>query len=77
MPADHYAEVHAGFSWNVPAEFNIATACCGRWAPDRTRFALYWEDESGATSAHSFWDLQREANRLSNVLAALGVAVKR
>jgi hypothetical protein len=73
MPADHYAEVHAGFSWNVPAEFNIATACCGRWAPDRTRFALYWEDESGATSAHSFWDLQREANRLSNVLAALGV----
>src|SRR6185436_6203961 len=57
----------------VPAEFNIATACCGRWAPDRTRFALYWEDESGATSAHSFWVLQREANRLSNVLAALGV----
>ena len=74
MPADRYAEVHAGFSWNVPAEFNIATACCGRWATDRTRFALYWEDESGATSAHSFWDLQREANRLSNVLAALGVA---
>jgi len=74
MPADRYADVHAGFAWNVPAEFNIATACCGRWATDRTRFALYWEDESGATSAHSFWDLQREANRLSNVLAALGVA---
>src|SRR5260221_282720 len=74
MPADRYAEVHAGFAWNVPAEFNIATACCGRWATDRTRFALYWEDESGATSAHSFWDLQREANRLSNALAALGVA---
>ncbi len=74
MPADHYAEIHAGHRWDIPAEFNIAAACCGRWASDRTRFALYWEDESGATSAHSFWDLQREANRLSNVLAGLGVA---
>jgi acetyl-CoA synthetase len=27
---------------------------------------------SGFTSAHTFWDIQREANRLSNVLAALG-----
>ncbi len=42
-------------------------------AEDRARFALYWEDESGASSAHTFWDLQREANRLSNALAQLGV----
>lgn len=74
MPADRYAEIHASHRWNIPAEFNIAAACCGRWATDRTRFALYWEDESGATSAHSFWDLQREANRLSKVLEGLGVA---
>ncbi|MCC7325262.1 MAG: AMP-binding protein [Burkholderiales bacterium] len=74
MPVDRYAEVHAGHRWDVPADFNIAHACCGRWAADRTRFALYWEDESGAASAHTFWDLQREANRLSNVLAGLGVA---
>ena len=74
MPADRYAEIHSGHRWDIPDEFNIAAACCGRWASDRTRFALYWEDESGATSAHSFWDLQREANRLSNVLAGLGVA---
>ncbi len=57
----------------MPAHFNIAQACCGRWAEDRTRFALYWEDESGAATAHTFWDLQREANRLSNVLTQLGV----
>lgn len=73
MPVDRYAEIHAGYRWQVPADFNIAHACCGRWAADRTRFALYWEDESGATSAHTFWDLQREANRLSNVLAGMGV----
>jgi acetyl-CoA synthetase len=73
MPVDRYREIHAGYRWDVPAEFNIAHACCGRWAADRTRFALYWEDESGATSAHTYWDLAREANRLSNVLAGLGV----
>ena len=72
--ADRYAEIHAGHRWEVPAQFNIAHACCARWAGDRARFALYWEDESGATSAHTFWDLAREANRLSNVLANLGVA---
>ena len=72
MP-DRYDELYAKFRWNVPARYNIAQACCGQWAQDRSRFALYWEDESGATAAYSFWDIQREANRLSNALAALGV----
>ena len=40
-----------------------------QWAADRARFALYWEDESGATAAYSFWDIQQAANRLSNALA--------
>jgi acetyl-CoA synthetase len=73
MATDHYASLHAAHRWVVPAQFNIAHVCCGRWAGDRTRFAMYWEDESGASTAHTFWDLQREANRLSNVLAQLGV----
>ena len=73
MATDRYAEIHAAHRWAVPDQFNIADACCTRWAAERTRFALYWEDESGATSAHTFWDLQRAANRLSNVLTAMGV----
>ncbi|MDQ5879658.1 MAG: acetyl-CoA synthetase, partial [Pseudomonadota bacterium] len=40
-------------------------------ASDRSRFALYYEDEAGNTSAWTFWDIQQAANRLSNVLAAL------
>ncbi len=71
--ADRYDELHAKFRWNVPQRYNIAQACCGQWAEDRSRFALYWEDESGATAAYSFWDIQQQANRLSNALAALGV----
>jgi acetyl-CoA synthetase len=72
MP-DRYDELYRSFRWDVPERYNMARACCGQWAPDRGRLALYWEDESGATAAYSFWDLQRAANRLSNALAALGV----
>jgi acetyl-CoA synthetase len=72
MP-DRYAELYRSFRWNVPERYNMARACCGNWAGDRTRFALYWEDESGAMAAYSFWDIQQAANRLSNALAALGV----
>src|SRR5262249_54038543 len=71
---DRHSEVHSGFRWQVPPDFNIATWTCRRWAVDRHRLALYWEDESGATAAYSYWDLLQRANRLSNALAALGVA---
>jgi len=72
MP-DRYEELYSAYRWEVPERYNIARACCGRWAADRNRFALYWEDESGAKAAYTFWDIQREANRLSNALAGLGV----
>jgi acetyl-CoA synthetase len=70
---DRYDELYKGFRWQVPEHYNIAQACCGQWAAERSRFALYWEDESGAQAAYAFWDIQVAANRLSNALAALGV----
>src|SRR6185436_4935012 len=70
---DRYDELYRRYRWEVPARYNMARTCCGQWAGERSRFALYWEDESGATAAYSFWDIQREANRLSNALAGLGV----
>ena len=73
MAVDRYREIRAAHRWNVPTDFNIAQACCARWASDRSRFALYWEDESGARAAFTFWDLQQNVNRLSNALAALGI----
>ena len=73
MSVDRYAEVFAAHRWNVPARFNVAAACCGRWSSDRTRFGVYWEDEDGARSAHTYWDLQRDANRLASALARRGV----
>jgi len=68
-----YDELYTTFRWETPRRYNIAWECCGRWARDRSRFALYFEDEAGNTAAYSFWDIQRDANRLCNALAALGV----
>ncbi len=70
---DRYDELYSSFRWDVPERYNIARACCGQWAADASRVALYWEDESGAAATHSFSDIQLAANRLSNGLAALGV----
>ena len=73
MSADRYREAYSGFRWDVPPDFNIARAACSRWAGERHRLALVWEDESGAAEKWTYWDLQQAANRLSNALAALGV----
>lgn len=68
-----YDDLVARFRWQVPARYNIGHEVCGRHAADRSRFALYYEDESGATAALTYWDLQVRANALSNALDALGV----
>src|SRR5436190_15540397 len=70
---DRHAELCAAHRWDIPPDFNLADACCGRWAADRARFALYWEDEDGTRAAMTFWDLQQQANRLSNSLQGAGI----
>ena len=71
MP-DRYEDLYRSYRWEVPARYNIARVLWGATG-DRTRFALYWEDESGAMAAYSFWDIQQAANRLFQCAAALGV----
>jgi acetyl-CoA synthetase len=70
---NRYEELYRSHRWEVPQRYNIARSCCTRWAGEASRIALHWEDESGATATHTFRDIQRAANRLSNALAALGV----
>ena len=68
---NRYDELYGSWRWQVPGRYNMARECCARWAADRARFALYWEDESGAKAAYTFWDVQQEANRLRHLLAEL------
>lgn len=73
---DNHATLHGSFQWRVPKKFNIAQVCCGRWAalPDAARrVAIQAMDAQGEITAHSYLALQQQANRLSRVLAGLGV----
>ncbi len=71
---DTHGELHASFRWQVPALFNIAHACCHRWArDDGERTAVLYEHESGRRLTLSYADLQAQANRLSHALERLGV----
>ena len=67
-----YEDLVAGFAWNVPEEFNFG-ALTDAWATDRSRVALYWEDEAGRSARWTFWDLKQRTNRFMNALAGLGV----
>jgi acetyl-CoA synthetase len=77
-PTEHrpggYDVIHSAYRWEVPAQFNIAQACCQRWArqtPDAV--AVRWRHEDGRQAQMSYGDLQAQANRLSNALRQLGV----
>jgi acetyl-CoA synthetase len=67
--------MHAAFGWQVPERFNIAQACCGRWArePGADRRVAIRAHAATASATLTFAELQREANAMSNQLAALGV----
>jgi acetyl-CoA synthetase len=73
MPRDRYRHLYDSFRWHVPAEFNIADVCGRRWAAESSRVALYTEDEAAVRATFTYAALMRDANRLANALAALGV----
>ena len=70
---DRWREVYEAFRWDVPARFNLAHACCARWAGDPSRRALDWRDESGETRALTYAELHEAASRLASALAARGI----
>ena len=72
-----YARLHSAFAWQVPAHFNMAQACCGRWAaqPDTSKNIAVQTYQTGAERTfHTYAELQDRANRLSNVLVGTGRA---
>lgn len=70
---DDYEQLREAFEWEVPAEFNIASYVCDRWADGDDRVATFAEDEQGRQEEITYGDIQRRANRLANFLEAQGV----
>ena len=70
---DSYEEICEKFEWNVPEKFNIADYVCDRWADDKDRIALIYEDENKTVHRYSFADIQKHANQFANTLLSLGL----
>jgi len=71
-----YVQLHQTFTWAVPEHFNIVQVCCARWAaqPDATkRVAINAYSTRASSTFYTYAQLQEQANRLSNALAAQGV----
>ena len=71
--AGSYREIYDAFRWNVPQRFNIATACCDRWAVDPDRVALIHEQPDGQVRRYTFAELRELSNRCANMLVGLGL----
>lgn len=68
-----YDALHEGFRWHVPERMNIADLCCARWARDADRTAIVFDAGDGSVERFGYSEIDRDARRLANALAALGV----
>jgi len=72
-----YARLHQAFAWDVPEFFNIAHACCGRWAADpehAARTAIVCAGVGAAPDRpYCYGELHAQALRLTQLLHAQGV----
>ena len=68
-----YDELYRNFRWDIPARFNIATACCDRHADGSGRLALIYIDEDGTATRTSFDEVADMSRRFANVLKADGL----
>src|SRR6201987_268651 len=71
--ASNYDDLYRGFRWDIPARFNIATACCDRYADGSGRLALIYVDEDSGAARTSFDELRAMSSRFANVLKADGL----
>src|ERR1700752_2054000 len=69
-----YDELYRNFRWEIPARFNLATACCDRHADGSGRLALIYVDEDGTPTRTSFDEVADHSRRFANVLTSEGLA---
>jgi acetyl-CoA synthetase len=68
-----YEEVYRSFNWKIPKFYNIGVDCCDKWADQRYRLALIYEDDKGRVEKYTFWELKQLSNRLANALQGCGL----
>ena len=72
-PADHHAQLHANFRWQVPAQFNMADVCMRRWGLDAAhagRTAVIATAPGQPDRHHTYAELLDQARALACRIAA-------
>lgn len=68
-----YEEMYDCFRWKIPRYYNIGLDTCDKWAGQRYRLALIYEDDKGRVEKYTFWDLKQLSNRFANALRYYGI----
>lgn len=74
--SDMHSTLFKEYEWYVPSNFNIASACCHRWAssPHEARLAaIYFEDQVGQLTSLSYGQLSEKVNKLANGFVRMGI----
>ena len=72
-PCKEYRQLCETFRWAVPTHYNIGVDICDKWAHQKDRLALIYEDAAGDVRQYTFRDLRNQSNRLANGLKAMGI----
>jgi len=72
-PGKTYDEIYHSFRWKIPEFYNMGVDICDKWAHQRYRLALIYENEKRQIEQYTFWDLRRLSNKLANGLTAQGL----
>lgn len=73
---NQYSALYEAYEWFIPTHFNIAQACCHRWAasPHEARqAAIFFEDQVGQLTMLSYGQLSEKVNKLANAFVRMGV----
>ena len=74
-PAKTYEDAYNTFKWQIPEFYNIGIDICDKWARQRSRLALIFENEKGQVEKYTFWDLKNLSNKLANGLQASNIGI--
>lgn len=67
-----FTALQNNFSWQIPAQYNIAQSTCERHSADQ--IALFYEHQSGRSARYTFGQIKHWSNQLANVLQHQGIA---
>ncbi len=74
-PGKTYEDVYNTFQWRIPEFYNIGIDICDKWAPQRNRLALIYENQKGHVEKYTFAELKKLSNKLANGLKTLGLGI--